>query len=71
MADSGSSTELKSSANDNEHIRVRSSYREKVPKHLVIDSCNLQLNESVGQGKRSMQRVAPSPGFLGMGGGGP
>ena len=32
------------------HMRVRSTYKEKVPKHLIIDSCNLKLNESVGQG---------------------
>ena len=33
------------------HMRVRSMYRVKVPKTLIIDSCNLKLNESVGQGK--------------------
>lgn len=39
-------------ASDNEllHMRVRSTLRDDVPKHLIIDSCNLKLNESVGQG---------------------
>ena len=32
------------------HMRVRCTYKEKVPKHLIIDSCNLKLNETVGQG---------------------
>ena len=32
------------------HMRVKGTYKEKVPKHLIIDSCNLKLNESVGQG---------------------
>ena len=29
----------------------KSLHMKNVPKHLVIGSCNLQLNESVGQGK--------------------
>ena len=32
------------------HMKVTSAYKEKVPRHLIIDSCNLKLNESVGQG---------------------
>ena len=32
------------------HMRVESVHRDKVPKGLLIDSCNLKLNESVGQG---------------------
>ena len=33
-------------------MMVRRSLTEKmeVPRHLIIDSCNLQLNEQVGQG---------------------
>ena len=31
-------------------MRVRDIHREKVPKHLIIDSCNLKLNETIGQG---------------------
>ena len=29
---------------------VSKDLQKDVPKHLVIDSCNIQLNESVGQG---------------------
>lgn len=32
------------------HISVQRSFKVDVPKHLIIDSCNLQLNEPVGQG---------------------
>ena len=31
-------------------MRVRKTYRVKVPKNLMINSCNLQLNDPVGQG---------------------
>ena len=31
-------------------MRVRDIHREKVPKNLMIDSCNLKLNETIGQG---------------------
>ena len=37
--------ELESSA-----MRVRKTYRVNVPKNLIINSCNLQLNDPVGQG---------------------
>ena len=37
---------------DNEYynMRVRKTLRLNVPKQLIIDSCNLQLDEPVGQG---------------------
>ena len=31
-------------------MRVRKTYRVNVPKNLMINSCNLQLNDPVGQG---------------------
>lgn len=31
-------------------MKVRNTYRVNVPKHMIIDSCNLKLNESIGQG---------------------
>lgn len=31
-------------------MRVRRTYRVNVPQSLIINSCNLQLNEPVGQG---------------------
>ena len=31
-------------------MRVRKTYRVNVPKNLIINSCNLQLNDPVGQG---------------------
>ena len=31
-------------------MRVRKTYRVNVPKNLIVNSCNLQLNDPVGQG---------------------
>ena len=37
--------------------RVRSIHRDKIPKEMIINACNLKLNESVGQGNISVKSI--------------